>query len=238
MKKKHLVFSVLAAVVVALVVCQTAWADRDKPVARVLDPVDGYDEFTFQSSGGQILFAEIRSDVFQTTGRNGGGHEPGGGDEGGCSDSESTVATGMTCTDGGSDGGSEGGGSDGGCSDGGTDGGCSDGDEGGCGGGTGGHADLCLQVLDPYGQKLCWAGRPQRPGWKRDPRLACPIPEDYEEPNNTFTLRVFRGQCGNPDMNAVSPGGDTPTIYLLEFQLMDMAEEGGIRSAMSPGYGN
>jgi len=183
------------------------------------DPVMGYDEFTFKSAGDQILFAEIKSEIYQTAGRKGGSHETEEGDDGGCTDDHS---------DGG---GSPGGGSTGGCTDSShTD----DTHDDSCGGG-GSAGDFCLQVIDPAGQKLCWAGRPQRPGWQRDPRLACPIPAGYEE--GEFTLRVFRGQCGNPDMSAVSIEADASIAYLLEVQLLKIARAESLKAAMAQSGG-
>jgi len=206
MEKRQLTFFLLATGMVVLAMCQVVWADGKKPIARILDPVDGYDEFTFKSAGNQILFAKIESEIFQIQGRKGGSHIPDEGDEGGCTDEHST----------------------GGGMDTGTTGGCShdtsdtsaDDDHDSCGG-SGGGGDLCLQVLDSDGNKLCWAGRPDRPGWQRDPRLACPIPEDYEK--RVFTLRVFRGKCGNPDMTAVSVDSELPTVYMLHVQLLNNA---------------
>jgi len=213
MKKMRLVFTLLAAGIMALVVCQGALADSGKPIAGVLDPVMGYDEFTFKSSGNQILFAEIKSEIYQTNGRKGGSHETDEGDDGGCTDDHST-------------GGGTDSGSTGGCShetsDGSTDEGHDD-----CGGGGGG--DFCLQVIDPAGDKLCWAGRPDRPGWQRDPRLACHIPGSYGE--GEFSLRVFRGQCGNPDMTEVTIDAGAPVAYLLYVQLLNNAQAGDLKDA-------
>jgi len=223
MEKMRFVFTLLAAGILAVVVCQGALAESGKPIARVLDPVSGYDEFTFKSAGNQILFAEIKSDIYQTRGRKGGSHETDEGDEGGCTDDHS-------------DGGSTDTGTSGGCShdtsDGTTDEGHDD-----CGGG-GGAGDFCLQVLDPDGDKICWAGRPDRPGWQRDPRLACHIKEEYGK--GEFTLLVFRGKCGgNPPTPAVTAAGETPVVYpyLLEVQLVDMASTGDLKETMAQSGG-
>jgi hypothetical protein len=219
MKKMHVVFTLLAAAILALAVCQGALADSNKPIARVLDPVMGYDEFTFRSAGDQILFAEIKSEIYQTAGRKGGSHETEEGDDGGCTDDHSTG------------GGSPGGGSTGGCTDSShTD----DTHDDSCGGGGGGGGDFCLQVIDPGENKICWAGRPDRPGWQRDPRLACPIPAGYED--GEFTLRVFRGQCGNKDMSAVTIT-DTPVAYLLDVQLLNNVQAGSLNAAMAQSGG-
>ena len=200
----------------------TPLADGGKPIAGVLDSDTPYGEFTFKSAGNQILFAEIKSEIYQTIGRKGGSHETDEGDEGGCTDDHTTDDGGSTDT-----------GSTGGCShdtsDSSTDEGHDD-----CGGG-GGAGDFCLQVLDPAGVKLCWAGRPDRPGWQRDPRLACPIPEGFEE--REFTLRVFRGQCGNPDMSVVTIEAGSSVAYRLEVQLLNNARAGSLQAAMAQSGG-
>jgi len=220
MKKMRFVFTLLAAGMLALVVCQGALADNGKPIARVLGLDGSYDEFTFKSSGNQILFAEIKSEIYQSQGRKGGSHETPDGTDGGCSDggSPSEIPGGTT---------------------GGTTGGCTDSShtddthDDSCGGG-GGASDLCLQVPNPDGgnKPLCWAGRPERPGWQRDPRLACHI-----EGKGEFTLRVFRGQCGNPAMNAVTIDPGTEVAYLLNVQLLDMAQTGDLKDAMAQSNG-
>ena len=224
MKKMHLVISLLAAGILAVIMCQGALADGGKPIAGVLDEYKPYNEFTFESSGNQVLFAEIKSEIYQTQGRKGGSHETDEGDEGGCSDGGST---------GGMPGGTSGG----------TSGGCTDSshtddthDEG-CGGG-GGAGDFCLQVWSPAeNKKLCWAGRPERPGWQRDPRLACHIPEMAMAEEQDFTLRVFRGQCGSPDMNSVTIEAGTSIAYLLEVKLLNIAQDGSLKDAMAQGEG-
>jgi len=225
MKKMHLVISLLAAGILAVIMCQGALADGGKPIAGVLDEYKPYNEFTFESSGNQVLFAEIKSEIYQTQGRKGGSHETDEGDEGGCSDGGST---------GGTPGGTSGG----------TSGGCSDSShtaddthDDSCGGG-GGAGDFCLQVWNPVeGKKLCWAGRPERPGWQRDPRLACHIPEMAMAEEQDFTLRVFRGQCGSPDMNSVTIEAGTSIAYLLEVKLLNIAQDGSLKDAMAQGEG-
>ena len=217
MKKMRLVLTLLAAGIMAVVVCQGALAESGKPIARVLDPVSGYDEFTFKSAGNQILFAEIKSDIYQTRGRKGGSHETPDDTDGGCSDGGST--------------GGMAGGTTGGCTDSShTD----DTHDDSCGGG-GEAGDFCLQVLDPDGVKLCWAGRPERPGWQRDPRLACHIPEGYDK--GEFSLRVFRGSCGNKDMTAVKVDAQTPVAYRLDVQLLNISQAGSLKAAMAQSGG-
>ena len=99
-------------------------------------------------------------------------------------------------------------------------------EEGGCGDSTAGPNDLCLQVLDSSGGKVCWAGRPIRPGWQRDPRLACHL----ESPGD-YSLRVFRGQCGSitacEAVTASGAPGSSPTHYLLRARLVDVEDSEG-----------
>ena len=90
----------------------------------------------------------------------------------------------------------------GGCADVSSEDGCSD----GCSdGGSDGHGDLCLEVLDADNdEKICWAGRPVRPGWQRDPLLACPLPKDGD-----YILRVFIGSCGSTETGSYTYFGDS-----------------------------
>jgi hypothetical protein len=184
--------------VLALALTSPARADDDNTIAGVLSANPGCNEYAFDSYGGQILFAEAGAELYQSRGRSSGG---------GCDHDDGTVHV------------------EGGCSsdDGSThdDGGCD------CGDSTSGPSDLCLQVVDSSGEKICWAGRPIRPGWQRDPRLACPL-EDQGE----YVLRVFRGQCGNTAAcdNAVTESGapgSSPTHYLLRVRLVDVEDSEG-----------
>jgi hypothetical protein len=199
--------TLLACMVLALALASPARADDDNTIAGVLSANPGCNEYAFDSDGGQILFAEAGAELYQSKGRSSGG---------GCDHDDGTAtltaaATEGSCSDGGSDGG---------CSDGGSSGGCD------CGDSTSGPNDLCLQVVDSAGDKICWAGRPVRPGWQRDPRLACHL-EDAGE----YFLRVFRGQCGNIDAcDAVTESGapeSSPTPYLLRVRLVDVEDSGG-----------
>lgn len=108
----------------------------------------------------------------------------------------------------------------GGCADVSSEDGCGD----GCSdGGSNGHKDLCLQVLDTDYKRICWAGRPVRPGWQRDPLLACPLPYAGD-----YILRVFIGSCGSTepgtyvDADSLSPN----QFYRLYIELMDAARDG------------
>ena len=208
MGRKNYVLPLLVAGILSLITCMTVSAEEKKPIARVLDQISGYDEFIFKSSGNEILFAEIESDIYQTRGRKGGSTDSG------CSDSSHTDES-HDDTCGGNSGGGSGDTGGGGCSDSShTD----DTHDDSCGGSGGDTADMCLQVINPDGQKICWAGRPSRPGWQRDPKLACPLPEGFE--GEDFTLRVFKGQCGNDNMDEVMEPGETPVVYLLNLNII------------------
>jgi hypothetical protein len=127
-------------------------------------------------------------------------------------------------------------------------------DEGDCGGHTtdalaaeaddghdhddsGGPGGLCLQVLDASGTMLCWADRPARPGWMRDPAIACPLPKTRG--NATYTLRVSlkAGGCGpgghgGHDTAVVAAAVEgTVTPYLLNWSLRGIATDGRLQAS-------
>jgi hypothetical protein len=196
-------FPAIVFVVCTLVVLLTSgnvMAESKKSISRVLD--GPYDEFIFSGEEGQILFAEIKSEIFQSKGRMGGDH----GDSGtGCSDGVTVES----------------------CDTGSTDS-CSDDDSGGCScddHSGGGRQDLCLQVLVNGENKICWAGRPVRPGWQRDPKLACPLPVD-----GIYILRVFIGQCGSTDATTYTDADslDPSRSYQLYVELKNAVEDGEI----------
>jgi len=208
MKKTRLI----TAGILAAAVCPSALAGGGKPIAGVL--IGASDAFWFESDGGQVLFAELKSDYYQTRGRMESDH------------SQEETADAESCSDSASTGGCTDGGDTGGCSDGGDTGGCSDGGDTGCSGG-GGPGDLCLQVLAADGTMICWAGRPARPGWQRDPRLACPISAE-----GVYWLRVARAPCGPGGHETVTAaetgtGELPPRPYLLDVALLDQPGTGG-----------
>ncbi len=203
--------TLLACMVLALAPASPARAGDDNTIAGVLSANPGCNEYAFDSAAGQILFAEAGAELYQSKGRSSGG---------GCDHDDGTAtltaaATEGSCTDGGSSGGCSG--DDGSTHD---DGGCD------CGDSTSGPNDLCLQVVDSSEVKICWAGRPMRPGWQRDPRLACHLEEEGQ-----YFLRVFRGQCGNIDAcGALIESGapeSSPTAYLLRVRLVDVEDSEG-----------
>lgn len=102
---------------------------------------------------------------------------------------------------------------------------------------SGGPGGLCLQVFDSTATMLCWADRPARPGWQRDPAIACPLPKTRGV--TTYELRVGLkvGGCG-PGANGghdvalyASPGESQVTPYLLNWSLRRIAPDGDLQSA-------
>lgn len=177
---------------------------REEGVANVAGVLGGpaadvYDDFTFDSAGGEVLAVSVDQSVYQAHG--GSDHDDG---------SSS--------------------GPDDGC-DGATGGGCDD-EGGGCAGGDSGGPGLCLQVIDSGWRVLCWASRPAKPGWQRDPRLICLLPTTHGKPEE-YTLRVgLRGDdCAGlfyPD-----PEGDEPVPYVLGVSLRRIAPEGSLTRAVA-----
>lgn len=101
---------------------------------------------------------------------------------------------------------------------------------------SGGPGGLCLQVLDASGTMLCWADRPARPGWMRDPAIACPLPPSRG--NATYTLRVSlkSGGCGpgahgGHETAVASSAEGTVTPYLLNWSLRRIAADGRLQSS-------
>jgi hypothetical protein len=105
-------------------------------------------QWTFKSSGDEILFADLDAEIYRTK----GGHE-----------TAVSAATGGDC------GGEEGGGGSGE-----EGGGC--GEEGGGCGGEGGPGLFYIEVWSGT-ERLCRADKPAPPpGWMRDPRMSCVLP--------------------------------------------------------------
>lgn len=181
-----------------------------RSLAGVLDPTTNpADEFVFASSGDEVLFADVDSEIFQVNGRRGGDHGE---------DHETAAAA------------SSGGGST-------HEDGSSHEEGDGCGG-AGGPGGLCLQVVDAAGTMICWADRPLRPGWQRDPALACPLPDYGSRRPEQYTLRVSlkSGGCGPGGggghdhevalATASAPTGGDATPYVLNWSLRRIARDG------------
>lgn len=96
---------------------------------------------------------------------------------------------------------------------------------GGCGD-EGGPGRFCLQVIDSSGTVICQATRPAPPpGWQRDPRLACALPEISGQA--TYTIRVSltgpEGSCTLPSLPISSP---TEHPFLLNVSVRRVARSG------------
>ena len=179
-----------------------------KSVAGVLhSSYNTQDSFGFFSQGGEILFADVDSDIFQMHGRMGGTHD----------DTSHTD----THTD------------EGGPPEEPGPGEHEDHEEGdGCAD-SGGPGGLCLQVYDrAMGEVICHAGRPMRPGWQRDPALVCPLPK--RRGNSEYILSVKLSGCGSytPPEAAVSfnVNDASATPYVLNFSLRGMASDGHLEA--------
>jgi len=178
-----------------------------KSIAGVLHPeYNAQDSFGFFSQGGEILFADVDSDIFQMHGRMGGTHED---------DSTHTDEGGPPTEPG--------------------PGEHEDHEEGdGCADDTGGPGGLCLQVYDrSMGEVICHAGRPMRPGWQRDPALVCPLPA--RRGNSEYILSVKTGGCGTtfayPAAASPFDVNDTAAVpYVLNYSLRGMASDGHLEA--------
>ncbi|MEJ2523281.1 MAG: hypothetical protein P8080_10465 [Gammaproteobacteria bacterium] len=179
-----------------------------KSIAGVLhDTYNTQDSFGFFSQGGEILFADIDADIFQTNGRMGGDHDD-------TSHTDSHTDEGGAPAEPGP-------------------GEHEDHEEGdGCA--DGGPGGICLQVYDrTMGEVICHAGRPMRPGWQRDPALACPLPA--RKSNGEYILAVKLGGCGG---GYTPPEADVPfdvngpgtTTYVLNYSLRGMASDGHLEA--------
>jgi hypothetical protein len=109
-------------------------------------------------------------------------------------------------------------------------------EEGGGCGGEGGMARFCVQVVDGKGTPVCTAGRPTgTPGWQRDPRLACAIPNG--SPSSTYWLRVavlsHEGTCGEP---GAAINREIP--FVLDVSLRPIARSGSQLHAAIAESGN
>jgi len=101
---------------------------------------------------------------------------------------------------------------------------------------SGGPGGLCLQVIDPYGAMICWADRPARPGWQRDPAIACPLPKVSGNATYTLVVSLKVEGCGpgasGHDTAVVyaSSGESLATPYLLNWSLRRVAQDGQLQS--------
>jgi len=191
----RIAFLLVVALALLPAIPGSAQVVRETDVSSVGAVLSGaYDDYTFKSGGGEILFADIDRAIYQIQGRGvhdheeeAEPHEPGGAEEGGCSD--------------------------------------------------GGPSLLCLQLLNEFGELLCWADRPRNPGWQTDPRLACPI-ESIGRGQATFTLRVSmrsegENTCG--DLVYPAPPAEGSIVYLLNVSLRRATQDGSLSTAIAQG---
>lgn len=91
---------------------------------------------------------------------------------------------------------------------------------------------LCLQLFDAAGAMLCWADRPLRPGWQRDPSLACPLPSGRGLAAYTLRIGLKADGCGpgaaGETVVATDDGFVTP--YVLNWSLRRVATDGQLLS--------
>ena len=95
-----------------------------------------------------------------------------------------------------------------------------------------GGDQFCLQVVDSSSQVLCWAERPQYPGWRRDPSLACPLPGEKGKPE-TYRLRVSLADHDCGDLSYPDEPGDRMIPYVLNVSLRRIAPEGALAPAIA-----
>lgn len=138
-------------------------------------------------------------------------------------------------------------------------GGSHDDDEGGCGShdtaaittsandghddheASGGPGGLCLQVFDAAGTMICWADRPARPGWQRDPALACPLPSARGAASYELRISVKTGGCGpgghdgHEPVFAAAPTDGPGIPYLINWSLRRISSDGPLLSQSNRG---
>lgn len=183
---------------------------RESDTHSLAGVLDSYwnpaDSFAFRSKGGEVLFADVDADIFQVKGRRGGDH----GEE---HETEAAASSGGSTS---------------------HDDGSTHEEGDGCGGASGGPGGLCLQVLDAAGTMICWADRPARPGWQRDPALACPLPESGQPGNYQLRVSLKSGGCGPGGMgghdttSAAEPSDGAVTPYVLNWSLRHVADDGAL----------
>ena len=99
---------------------------------------------------------------------------------------------------------------------------------------AGGPGGMCLQVINSAGTMICWADRPARPGWQRDPAIACPLPDSGRPAQYHLRVSLKSGGCGPGGagghdavvMAAPSDGAVTP--YVLNWSLRRVADDGAL----------
>lgn len=176
-------------------------------VAGLLEGAGDVNSYWFEGREGQILYASIDSSIYQNHGRK-PSHDSG--DD--CGDESTEDQTVGESCDIDSEGGS-----------------CSHDDSGGgCSGSDAGSLHIKLELINSEGAKVCHAGRPNYPGWQRDPRLICVI--DVED---TYTLKVLVGGMGEAsvDVEGAPTSEQVQIPYLLNVSLRDVVNGGSLEDA-------
>lgn len=204
MNRQSLGLATLACMAAALLatpaIGQVVRESDTNSLAGVLDAYwNPDDSFTFQSRGGEVLFADVDAEIFQVKGRKGGSHDDEEDCGGGGHDSGAVVTAPADDHD---DAGSPGG--------------------------------MCLQVINAGGTMICWADRPARPGWQRDPAIACPLPELGTPAQYQLRVSLNSGGCGpgaagDHDVTVMAaPYNGVATPYVLNWSLRRVAHDGAL----------
>ncbi len=98
--------------------------------------------------------------------------------------------------------------------------------------GCGGPGGLVLEILDDAGDVVCWADRPNRPGWQRDAAVHCPLTED-----GLYRLRIGLSEHDPhehvAELTPAEPLGDGVVPYLVSVSLRAEAPEGNLNRAIA-----
>jgi hypothetical protein len=159
-------------------------------LAGVLTSDDTSDQYKFTAKAGDILHADIDSDVYEMVGRE--DHH------------ELAVVPGPD-----------------------------DGHDDGCGGPGG----LVLEVVDAAGDVVCWADRPNRPGWQRDAAVHCPLVD-----SGTYWLRIGLSEHDPhehaAELTSSESLGEGLVPYIMNVSLRAEAPEGLLARAISASRNN
>ena len=100
---------------------------------------------------------------------------------------------------------------------------------------AGGPGGMCLQVFNSAGSMVCWADRPARPGWQRDPAIACPLPDAGRPAQYQLRVSLKSGGCGPGGAGGhaaavamAAPSSGTVTPYVLNWSLRRVADDGAL----------
>jgi hypothetical protein len=96
----------------------------------------------------------------------------------------------------------------------------------------GGPGGLILEIIDEADEVVCWADRPNRPGWQRDAALYCPLAAP-----GTYRIRIGLAEHDSHDHAALLTEseelGEGVVPYLLNVSLRAEAPEGLLSRAIA-----